>query len=72
MRLGEAIALDWRDVNLATGLLRVGQAKTDAGTGREVDLSGGLIEALSEWKARTPRSRHNHPVFVSSRDAARP
>jgi len=36
-----------------------------AGTGREVDLPGGLIEALSEWKARTPRSKSNHPVFVS-------
>lgn len=65
LRVGEALALDWRDVNLATGVLRVGQAKTDAGTGREVDLPGGLIEALSEWKARTPRSRPSHPVFVS-------
>jgi integrase len=36
-----------------------------AGTGREVDLPGRLIEALSEWKARTPRSKSNHPVFVS-------
>ena len=51
LRVGEAIALEWRDVNLATGILRVGQAKTDAGTHREVDLPGGLIEALSEWKA---------------------
>jgi integrase len=53
LRVGEALALDWRDVNLATGTLTVGTAKTDAGTGREVDLPAGLIEALSEWRARS-------------------
>jgi integrase len=65
LRIGEALALDWRDVNLATGTLRVGRAKTDAGTDREVDLPGGLVEALSEWRARTPRSAAGDPVFVS-------
>ena len=65
LRIGEAVALDWRDVNLATGTLRVGEAKTAAGAFREVDLPGGLIEALSEWKARTPCSEPDDPVFVS-------
>ena len=51
LRLGEAIGLDWRDVSLATGTLTVRTSKTDAGTGREVDLPGGVIDALSEWKA---------------------
>lgn len=37
LRVGEALALNWRDVNLATGTLRVGDAKTDAGSYREVD-----------------------------------
>jgi integrase len=65
LRVGEALALDWRDVNLAVGMLTVGTAKTDAGTGREVDLRSGLIEALSEWKAYTGRSAPRDPVFVT-------
>jgi len=65
LRVGEAVALNWRDVNLATGTLTVGQAKTDAGTGREVDLPGGLIEALSEWKATTSRSGPDDPVLIT-------
>jgi integrase len=64
LRIGEALALDWRDVNLATGTLIVGTAKTDAGSYREVDLPGGLIEALSEWKAYR-HTRQADPVFVT-------
>ena len=52
LRVSEAVALDWLDVNLATGTLRVGRAKTDAGSYREVDLPGGLVEELTEWKLR--------------------
>lgn len=65
LRVGEALSLDWQDVNLATGTLTVGIAKTDAGTYREVDMPGGLIEALSEWKARSPRTEPGDPVFVA-------
>ena len=65
LRIGEALALRWRDVNLATGTLTVGEAKTDAGTYREVDLPGGLIEALSEWKAYKRTAGPDDPVFVT-------
>jgi integrase len=65
LRIGEAVALDWRDVNLATGVLRVGEAKTAAGTYREVDLPGGLIEALSEWKALRRVAGPDDPVLVT-------
>jgi len=64
LRVGEALALNWRDINLATGTLRVGEAKTDAGRGREVDLPGGLIEALTEWKAAS-RPARGSAVFVT-------
>ena len=64
LRNGEACALDWRDVNLATGTLTVGRSKTNAGSYREVDLPGGLIEALSEWKViRHPEA--DEPVLVT-------
>ncbi len=65
LRVGEAVALDWRDVNLAAGTLTVGEAKTDAGTYREVDLPGGLIEALSEWKALRRTAGPGDPVLVT-------
>jgi integrase len=65
LRVGEAIALDWC-VNLATGTLTLGAAKTDAGAGREVDLPVGLVEALSEWRASR---RVSAPVRSSPRHA---
>lgn len=57
LRVGEATALDWRDVNLATGSLVVRESKTVAGEGREVDLPVGLSEELATWRARSPRTR---------------
>jgi integrase len=66
LRISEAIALDWRHINLATGTLRVGTAKTDAGTDREVDLPGGCVEVLSEWKISTPGGTGpGDPVLVT-------
>jgi len=74
LRVSEATALDWKDVNLATGTLRVGRAKTDAGSYREVDMPGGLVEELSEWRvasrADLERWQEQHPaagepVFLS-------
>lgn len=65
LRVGEALALDWRDINLATGTLTVGEAKTAAGTYREVDLPGGLIESLTEWKALRRVAGEDDPVFTT-------
>jgi integrase len=74
LRVSEAVALDWSDVNLATGTLRVGKAKTDAGI-RDVDLPGGLVDELTEWKMRGARDRARwreqnpdggDPVFLSA------
>lgn len=75
LRVSEAAALDWSDVNLATGTLTVGHAKTDAGSYREVDLPGGLVDELSDWKMRgaaeLARWKREHPdegepVFLSA------
>jgi integrase len=65
LRIGEAIALDWRDVNLATATLRVGQAKTDAGSFREVDMPAGLVEALAEWRAMSPCTGSGDPLLIA-------
>jgi integrase len=65
LRIGEAVALDWRDVKLGTGTLIVRESKTAAGEGREVDLPVGLCEELATWRARSPRTALGDPVFVS-------
>jgi integrase len=61
LRNGEACALDWPDVNLASGTLTTGRAKTEAGTYRQVDLPAVLREDLAEQKAHT--RRQDGPVF---------
>jgi integrase len=75
LRVSEAVALVWSDVNLATGTLRVGKAKTDAGAYREVGLPGGLVEELTDWKHRSAddlaawkreNPRRGAPVFLSA------
>jgi len=51
IRPGEALALLWRDVNLATSTISIRESKTRAGV-RQVDLPMGAAEALRELKAR--------------------
>lgn len=51
LRLGELLSLRWRDVDLAAGWLKVGEAKTDAGT-RRVKIRGALRDELAALKAR--------------------
>jgi integrase len=50
LRIGEALSLRWRDVDLGTGSLYVVDAKTPKGI-REVHLTPALREELSLWKA---------------------
>jgi integrase len=64
LRVGEACALDWRDVNLSTGTLTIGASKTDAGL-RTVDLPAGLHEELLELKARSRYTAPSDPVFTT-------
>jgi integrase len=49
LRLGEALALRWEDVDLARGVLRVRHAKTDAGV-RIVNLLPVLRDELLEYR----------------------
>jgi integrase len=55
LRLGELLALRWRDVDLAAGRLRVGAAKTDAGV-RDIHLKPALRDELVALKASSPAS----------------
>jgi integrase len=64
LRDGEACALNWGDVNLATGTIAVREAKTDAGV-RRVEIPLALREELSDHKARSKRTGLGDPVFVN-------
>ncbi|HTA33044.1 MAG TPA: site-specific integrase [Solirubrobacteraceae bacterium] len=64
LRISELIALDWRDVDLAAGRLRVRQSKTDAGV-RYVDLLPVLASELRALKA-TRKPKQGDPVFPSA------
>jgi integrase len=64
LRISELVALDCRDVDLATGRLKVRQSKTDAGI-RYVDLLPVLRDELIGLKAaRDPKP--TDPVFPSA------
>ncbi|HXM86140.1 MAG TPA: tyrosine-type recombinase/integrase [Solirubrobacteraceae bacterium] len=52
LRIGELVALRWRDVDLASGWLYVADAKTDAGR-RSVKLRGALRDELLAVRAWT-------------------
>ena len=65
LRIGEAVALDWRDVNLADGSIYVRSSKTDAGAQRMVDMPGGLLDDLKHHKATSSATDPVDPVFVT-------
>ncbi len=65
LRVGEACALDWRDLNLATGTLVVQESKTSAGR-REVDLPTGLVTVLWTLAATSSRTDPGDPVFIGT------
>jgi integrase len=62
LRVGEALSICWQDVDLATGRLRVSEAKTDAGV-RVVDLSPDLREYLVTHKAGSRFAQAEDLVF---------
>ncbi len=66
LRNGEACALEWRDVNLASGTISVRTSKTDAGV-RLVDMPLALREELGTHKARSARAMPTDPVFTNRR-----
>ena len=65
LRIGEACALLWRDVDLAHGRITVGRSKTDAGM-REVDLLPLLRDELAAHKAAARAAGHDDLVFPTA------
>jgi len=65
LRIGEALDLRWRHVDLATGTLHVGKAKTEAGV-RSVDLTSALREELVLWRAESLFTGADDHVLTTS------
>jgi integrase len=64
LRLGECLALTWRDIDLGRGVIRVRQGKTDAAA-RDVPILGVLRDELDTYSARV-RGEPHQLVFGSS------
>lgn len=64
LRIGELLALRWRDVDLAGGRIHVRGSKTDAGV-RDVTLLPVLRDELSAHKARSRRATSDAFVFAT-------
>ncbi len=65
LRVGELLALRWRDVDLATERITVRASKTDAGE-RVVDIWPELREELFAWKTKAHHVRLDDYVFATS------
>jgi integrase len=65
LRSAEAVGLQWRDVDLASGRIYVGRSKTDAGM-REVDMLPVLRDELLAYKASADRTELDDYVFTTA------
>ena len=85
LRIGEALAVQWDDVDLAGRTVRVARALGDngvdldtpkSGHGRDVDLSAQLVATLraldTATKARALRTGQPQPVWVFPSEASTP
>ncbi len=64
LRIGELCALRWRDVDLTTGWITIGDAKTPAGR-RRVKIRGGLAKVLAEVRTRQAQLNQDGYVFAT-------
>jgi integrase len=66
MRAGELLALRWSEVDLPRGTITVAQSKTEAGSGREIDIWPELGELLVSYRQTAAyRSAGDH-VFATA------
>lgn len=62
LRIGETLALDWRDISLTARAIHVRHAK--GGRERVVSFGDTLADHFVRWRSRTWRAGDDDPVFV--------
>ncbi len=65
LRIGELLSLRWREVNLAQGRITVAHAKTEAGTGRVIDIWPELGDVLAARKISAEHAQPTDYVFAT-------
>jgi len=70
MRYSELRLLRWTQLDLERRALRVGQSKTEAGTGRVIPLNDKATTVLTFWAEQFPDRKPEHFVFPSERYGA--
>jgi integrase len=70
LRVGEALALDWRDVDLEYGTVFVRRGKTARST-RTIPVPPSVVAALRAHRARSSTIDPAAPVFTGSRKGER-
>ncbi len=70
LRIGEATALRWQDIDLANGRISVGEAKTDAGV-RLVDILPALRDELASHRHANAHAQSADLVFPTSTGSRR-
>jgi integrase len=68
LRLGEAVALTWRDVDLDAGFVSIRVSKTRI---RATPINEEAAEALRQHRSKTPRYGLDEPVFLGPRTKER-
>jgi integrase len=71
MRIGEALALTWEQVDFRRNVIVVGRSKTAAGEGREIVMIPSLAARLLEHKLETQFGKPSDLIFSAATGAAR-
>ena len=71
MRYSEIRLLQWRQVDFGRRVVKVGESKTAAGTGREIPLTSVAVQTLTFWAGNFPQRKPNHFVFPSEQYGGR-
>jgi integrase len=65
MRSFELRNLKWQQIDLLKATLTVGTSKSDAGTGRIINLSTQALDLIKNWRGNFPNVEPAHYVFPS-------
>jgi integrase len=63
MRYSEIRLLQWKQVDFAGKIIKVGKSKTESGTGRAIPLNARILSVLEMWAGQFPEREADHFIF---------